>query len=58
MVWNKTVFGKVDKDITDKQLELQQLKDSIHTVEDVKKERELRLEIENLMTKHYKKRGL
>ena len=42
-VWNKTVFGKLDKEIKDKQLELQHLQNTIHTVEDV------RIDLENLM---------
>ena len=48
-VWNKTVFGKIDKEIKDKQLELQHLQNTIHTVEDVKKERDLIIDLENLM---------
>ena len=48
-VWNKTVFGKLDKEIKDKQLELQHLQNTIHTVEDVKKERDLIIDLENLM---------
>ena len=48
-MWNKTVFGKLDKEIKDKQLELQHLQNTIHTVEDVKKERDLRIDLENLM---------
>ena len=46
--WNKQVFGKVKKEIKDKQKKLQ---DSIQTFADVRKERELREEIENLMTR-------
>ena len=49
IVWNKTIFGKIDKEIKDKQLQLQHLQNTIHTVEDVKKERYLRIELENLM---------
>ena len=48
-MWNKTVFGKLEKEIKDKQLELQHLQNTIHTVEDVKKERDLRIDLENLM---------
>lgn len=49
--WNKTVFGRVDRGIKDLQLKLQQIQDSIHTVEDVKLEKNLRLELESLMDK-------
>ena len=51
MIWNKLVFGKVDREIKDRQLKLQQIQDSIHTVEDVRQEKELRLELEYLMDK-------
>ena len=47
--WNKKVFGKVEKEIKEKQQQLQDLQDSFQTIADVKKERELREEIENLM---------
>ena len=49
--WNKQVFGKVKKEIKDKQKILQDLQDSIQTFVDVRKEKELREEIENLMTR-------
>ena len=47
--WNKKVFGKVENEIKEKQQQLQDLQDSFQTIADVKKERELREEIENLM---------
>lgn len=45
------MFGKVKKEIKDKQKILQDLQDSIQTFVDVRKEKELREEIENLMTR-------
>ena len=45
------MFGKVDREIKNRQLKLQQIQDSIHTVEDVRQEKELRLELEYLMDK-------
>ena len=45
------MFGKVDREIKSRQLKLQQIQDSIHTVEDVRQEKELRLELEYLMDK-------
>ena len=45
------MFGKVDREIKNMQLKLQQIQDSIHTVEDVRQEKELRLELEYLMDK-------
>ena len=45
------MFGKVDREIKSRQLKLQQIQDSIHTVEDVRQEKELRLELEYLMEK-------
>ena len=49
--WNKQVFGKVRKEIKDMQKILQDLQDSIQSFADVRKERELKEEIENLMTR-------
>ena len=47
--WNKTVFGKVEKDIKEKQQKLQEVQNTIQTLADVRKERDLREEIESLM---------
>ena len=49
--WNKQVFGKVRKEIKDMQKILQDLQDSIQSFANVRKERELREEIKNLMTR-------
>ena len=49
--WNKQVFGNVRKEIKDMQKILQDFQDSIQSFADVRKERELREEIENLMTR-------
>ena len=47
--WNKKVFGKVDKEKREKQKTLQDLQDSIKTVQDIRVGKELREDIENLM---------
>ena len=49
--WNRNVFGKVDKDLKDKQNKLQELQDSIETMHDIKMEKELKEDIEKLMSK-------
>ncbi|XP_075675158.1 uncharacterized protein LOC142644424 [Castanea sativa] len=49
--WNKFVFGKVGRDIKLKQAQLQQLQDSLGSIEDVRKDRQLRCELEDLMNK-------
>ncbi|XP_023877910.1 uncharacterized protein LOC111990365 [Quercus suber] len=47
--WNKFVFGKVDYEIKLKQAQLQQIQNSIGSVEDIRKERLLRGELEELL---------
>ena len=50
--WNRRrVFGRVEKEIRAKQKLLQNMQDSIHTLKDVRKEKELRENIEDLLTK-------
>lgn len=45
----QTVFGKVERDIKLKQAQLQQIQNSLDFIEDVRKERQLRCELEDLM---------
>lgn len=47
--WNKQVFGRVENDIRVRQAQLQGIQNSIHTVEDVTKEKLTREELETLM---------
>ena len=47
--WNKQVFGKVKNDIRLKQAQLQSIQNSILTVDDVRKEKLFREELETLM---------
>lgn len=47
--WNKDTFGKVENDIFQKQIQLQQLQNLILTIEDVREECFLREELETLM---------
>ncbi|XP_075645292.1 uncharacterized protein LOC142616298 [Castanea sativa] len=47
--WNKQVFGKVEDDIRLKQAQLQSIQNSIHTVDDVRKETLFREELETLI---------
>lgn len=49
--WNINVFGKVDKEIRDKQRTLQEVQGSIRNVADIRVEKKLREDIENLMEK-------
>lgn len=51
MDWNKQVFGKVERDIKVMQTQLQQIQNSINSIEDVVKERALRNELEDLLNK-------
>ena len=51
MHWNNEVFGKVEKQILDKQSELQHIQNDIHNLEDVRKERTLREDLETLMNR-------
>lgn len=51
MDWNKQVFGKVEKDIKVMQTQLQQIQNSINSIEDVVKERALRNELEDLLNR-------
>ena len=47
--WNRRVFGKVEREIKDRQKILQNLQNSIQTLMDVRNEKLLREDIENLM---------
>lgn len=47
--WNKQVFGRMENDIRVRQAQLQAIQNSIHTVEDVRKEKLTREELETLM---------
>ena len=47
--WNKQVFGKVKNDIRLKQAQLQSIQNSILTIDDVRKEKLFREELETLM---------
>ena len=47
--WNKQVFGKVENDIQLKQAQLQSIQNSIHTVDDVRKKKLFKEELETLM---------
>ena len=47
--WNKQVFGKVKNDIRLKQAQLQSIQNSILTVDDVRKEKLFREDLETLM---------
>lgn len=47
--WNRTIFGKIKKELKEKQQDLQEIQDNIQTMADVRKERQLREEIEMLM---------
>ena len=49
--WNKSVFGKVELEIKKKLAELQEMQDSIVSIEDVRKEKILREELEGLLNK-------
>lgn len=51
MDWNKQVFGKVERDIKVMQTQLQQIQNSINSIEDVVKERALRNELEGLLNR-------
>ena len=47
--WNRNVFGKVEVEIRRKQSQLQQLRDSIMSYDDVRRERVCREELEELL---------
>ena len=47
--WNKSVFGKVDYEIKLKLAQLQQIQNSIRSITDVRKERLLRGDLEELL---------
>ena len=49
--WNKEVFGRVEKKIRTKQQLFQNLQDSIHILEGVRREEELREDLEDLLIK-------
>ena len=49
--WNKSVFGKVELEIKKKLVELQEMQDSIISIEDVRKEKILKEELEGLLNK-------
>lgn len=48
-LWNKEIFGKVEREIYQKQLQLQDIQNSILTIDDVRKERIHREDLELLM---------
>lgn len=49
--WNKHVFGRVELEIKKKLAELQGIQDSIASIEDVRKEKILREELERLLNR-------
>ena len=49
--WNKSVFGKVELEIKKKLVELQEMQDSIISIEDVRKEKILKEELEGLLNR-------
>ena len=49
--WNKSVFGRVDLEIKKKLAELQEIQDSITSIEDVRKGKTLREELEGLLNR-------
>ena len=49
--WNKSVFGMVERGIMLKQAQLQQIQNCLDSSEDVRKERQLRSELEDLINK-------
>lgn len=49
--WNKYVFGRVELEIKKKLAELQGIQDSIASIEDVRKEKILREELERLLNR-------
>lgn len=51
MDWNKQVFRKVERDIKVMQTQLQQIQNSINSIEDVVKERALRNELEDQLNR-------
>ena len=51
LIWNKEVFGRVEQDINHKKEQLKMLQNSIHNLDDVKKENELREDLETLMNR-------
>ena len=51
LIWNKEVFGRVEQDINHKKEQLKRLQNSIINLDDVKKENELREDLETLMNR-------
>lgn len=49
--WNRNTFGRVDKELKEKQKQLQELQNAIFSIEDIRIEKNLREEIESLMIK-------
>lgn len=49
ITWNKEIFGKVEREIHQKQLQLQDIQNSILTIDDVRKERIIREDLELMM---------
>jgi len=47
--WNKKFFGKVENEIRLKQAQLQSIQNSILTIDDVRKEKLFREELETLL---------
>ncbi|XP_023911621.1 uncharacterized protein LOC112023233 [Quercus suber] len=49
--WNKEVFGRVERDIQQKMVQLQDARNSISSIDDVRKERAIREELEILLNR-------
>ena len=49
--WNRNTFGRVVRDLKEKQRKLQEIQNAISSIKDIKAEKTLREEIENLMIK-------
>ena len=49
--WNKSIFGRVELEIKKKLAELQEIQDSIASIEDVRKEKILRVELKGLLNR-------
>ena len=49
--WNRDTFGRVDRELKEKQMKLQEIQNTISFMEDIRVEKILREEIENLLVK-------
>lgn len=49
--WNRTVFGRVESEIKRRIAQLQEIQSTIKTSEDVKRERSIREELEELLNR-------